>query len=137
MVAFAGKDVVLKIGDGEVSETFTTLGGLKNCNIKVNQSVIEKANVDSGVWRTVLNGAGIRHITIAGEGIFTDSANEEILRAHAFNGTVSNFQCHFGNGDYLQGSFLVRQYQRTGDMPTIETYRIILESAGIISYTAS
>lgn len=136
MTAQAGALVLIKIGDGEVSESFTTLGGLRTSSIIVNNQLLETSNVSTGAWRQLQDVSGIRTVTITGTGLFTDSVSEEIMRGVAFNGNIHNYQFIFANGDSITGAFLVEEYERSGNIDDAETYRISLQSAGNISFAA-
>ena len=137
MSAFSGALVLIKIGDGEVSESFTTIGGLRVCAMGVNSQMLNSSTIGSGAWRSALDGAGMRAMSISGNGIFTDSAAEETLRTQAFSNGVKNYRFVFGNGDSVTGAFFVTAYQRSGAYDGEETYSLTLQSAGAISFTGA
>ncbi|NDG19983.1 MAG: hypothetical protein EB117_17205 [Betaproteobacteria bacterium] len=89
-----------------------------------------------GAWRRLATAQALRSVSIEGEGIFTDANSEERARTLAFNGSVNNYQLHFGNGDYLTGSFLIAVYERQGEYHEEDVYALRFESAGAISYVA-
>lgn len=137
MTAQKGSLVLLKVGDGESSESFTTIGGLRTTQLTHNNQPVDATHKGSGAWRELLNGAGIRTVTISGNGIFTDSAAEETVRGFAMNNQIKNYQLTFGNGDALTGAFQITNYQRAGAYDGEENFAITLASAGEITFTTA
>ncbi len=136
MTAQKGSLVLLKVGDGAIEESFTTIGGMRITKLALNTRLIDASNVDSGAWRKLQDGGGIRFVTVSGIGLFTDSTAEEILRQTAFGGLGRNFQISFGNGNELQGAFMVSYYERAGEYTSEETTVITLESAGVVVFSS-
>jgi TP901-1 family phage major tail protein len=130
-----GSLVLIKIGDGNVTETFSTIGGLRASRIVLNNQVVQSDTLTSGIWRQALPNAGVRTLTISGSGIFSDAASEEMLRGYAFGGTVNNYRFIFANGDYIAGPFIITSYERGGNQDSEETYSITLASAGTLAFT--
>ena len=61
MTVQAGKDILLKIGDGGAPEVFTTVAGLRARTIALNARTVDVTDGDSaGRWRELLAGAGVR-----------------------------------------------------------------------------
>lgn len=138
MTAQKGSLVLLKVGDGGTpTETFTTVGGLRTTSFTHNNQTVDATNKDSGAWRELLEGAGVRSISISGSGVFTDSAAEETVRGYAVNNSIQNYELTFGNGDKLSGAFQITSYQRAGTYNDAETYSITLASAGAVTFTTA
>ncbi len=132
-----GSLVLLKIGDGQVTENFTTIGGVRITEMELNNNSIEATNPESGAWRQLLGNAGIRSVSISATGLFADSAAEETLRGYAFAGSLDNYELHFGNGDMLSGAFHISEYQRSAVHDGEEEFSITLESGGVITFTTA
>lgn len=137
MAIQSGSDLLLKIGDGGDPESFATIGGLRTTFLRVENQTVANDNVASGAWRSLLEGGGTKQITVSASGWFSDSAEEETLRAHAFANGAANYELHFGNGDTLSGPFQLTRYQRDGSRGEAEEYSITLVSAGVVSYSAT
>lgn len=137
MVAQKGSLLLLKVGDGGDPESFTTVGGMRTTSLTHNNQSIDTTNKDSGAWRQLLDGAGIRSISISGAGVFTDSTAEETVRGLAMSNSINNYQLNFGNGDVLTGAFQITSYGRSGNYNDEESYTITLASAGTITFTAA
>jgi TP901-1 family phage major tail protein len=137
MTAMKGSLVLLKAGDGATpTEAFTTLGGLQVTRMVVQNRPVASDTLESGAWRSLAGGAGLKQALIEGHGIFTNAASEDIVRANALAGSVNNYKLAFPNGSIVSGAFIVAAYAREGDVEQAEAYAITLESAGAISYSA-
>ena len=135
MAAQKGALVLIKVGNGGGPETFATVGGLRTTRLVLNNQLVDTTNKDSGGWRLLLAGAGIRSITLSGSGIFTDSASEETVRGYAFTNSINNYEFYFGGNDKISGAFQITSYERAGNHDGEETYAITFESAGAITST--
>lgn len=136
MTAQKGSLLLLKVGDGATpTENFTTVGGLRTTGFTHNNQTVDASNKDSGSWRTLLEDAGIRSVTISGTGVFTNAASEEAVRLIAMNNQIKNFKLTLGNGDSMTGPFHITSYQRAGNYNNEETYSLSLASAGTIVFT--
>jgi TP901-1 family phage major tail protein len=135
MTSQPGSLVLLKVGDGGAPETFTPVGGLVLTSFIHRNEGIDATTLDSGAWHELLEGAGMRTVSISGSGRFTDSAAEEAVRANAMNASIRNYRITFGNGDVLSGKFQIMSYQRGGANGNIEVYSLSLASSGPITFT--
>lgn len=135
MAAQKGALMLIKVGNGGGPETFTTVGGLRTTRMVLNNQLVDTTNKDSGGWRNLLAGAGIRSITLSGSGIFTDLASEETVRGYAFANSINNYEFYFGGNDKISGAFQITSYERAGNFDGEETYAITFESAGTITST--
>lgn len=138
MTAVSATDLTLAIGDSGLPENFTEIGGLQNHRITLrnNPARHHHANINNA-WEESLPNSGRQVVTISGQGIFTDSAAEESLRAQAFSSSANNFQISLGNGDSITGAFSVISYERYASMEGATEYQISLQSTGEIIFTQS
>lgn len=138
MASQKGKELLLKVGDGATSESFTTIGGLRSTSIQLNDELVDTTNKDStGNWREVLAGAGIKSVTFSGSGVFTDSAAEETLRADFFNAAHTNYQVIVPDFGTFEGAFKITSMGYAGEYNGEVTYDVTLESAGEITFTSA
>lgn len=136
MTAQNGALVLIKIGDGAMTESFTTIGGLRTSSMVLNNQMLESTNVSTGQWKQLLNNSGIQSVSLSGSGLFTDSVAEDMMRQNALSSIIGNYRFYFANGDYMTGPFKVASYERSGNHNSEEIYSLILESAGTITFTA-
>lgn len=125
-----GSAFLLKVGDGASPPQFATVAGLRTTQLSVNGDTVVVTSKDSGGWRQLLNGAGIRSVSVAGAGVFTGSAAEARIRASALAGTLDDYRLSFESGDGMTGRFLVTRLDYAGDFNGERTYTLALESSG-------
>ncbi|MEO9470354.1 phage tail protein [Parasphingorhabdus sp.] len=132
MTAEKGSAFLLKISDGESPANYTTMAGLRTTHMSVNGEPVAITNKDSGGWRQLLSGAGVRSVSVSGAGVFTGSDAETRIRDHALNGLIDAYQLSFEGGEILQGDFLVTRLDYSGDYNGERSYTLSLESSGAI-----
>ena len=69
-----GSAFLLKIGDGAAPPAYATVAGLRTTQLSVNGEAVNVTTKDSGGWRELLSGAGVRSVSVSAAGIFTGSA---------------------------------------------------------------
>ena len=137
MAAQKGKDILLKIGDGESPEVFTTVAGLRARTISLNARSVDATDSDSaGRWRELLAGAGVRQASVSGAGVFRDAASDALIRAAFFAQSADNWQLIVPDFGTLTGAFLVAALEYAGEHEGEATYAITLASAGEITFAA-
>jgi TP901-1 family phage major tail protein len=98
--------------------------------MSVNGDAVNITSKDSGGWRELLSGAGVRSVSVAGSGIFTGSAAEGRLKANALVGTLDDYELSFESGERMRGRFLVTRLDYSGDYNGERNYTLSLESSG-------
>ena len=132
MAAERGSAFLLKLGGGS-PVTYSTVAGLKTTQLTINGDPVAITNKDSGGWRELLSGAGVRSVSVAAGGIFTGSAAEVQVRGLALGGQIAPFELSFESGERMQGSFLVSRLEYAGDFNGERNYSLALESSGAVS----
>lgn len=132
MAAEKGSAFLLKIGSGGATPTYATIAGLKTTQLSVNGDAVNITNKDSGGWRQLLSGAGVRSVSVSGAGIFTGSSAEAQLRGMALAGTIAGYELSFESGERMQGQFLVTRLEYAGDYNGEHNYTLALESSGAV-----
>ena len=132
MPAEKGSAFLLKIGDAATPPVFTTIAGLRTTQMSVNGDAVNITNKDSGGWRELLSGAGVRSVSVSGAGIFTGSSAEASVRAHALAGTIADYELSFEGGERLRGRFLITRLDYAGDYNGERQYTLALESSGVV-----
>lgn len=130
MSAEKGSAFLLKVGNGGSPPVFSTVAGMRTTQLSVNGEAVNVTNKDSGGWRELLSGAGVRSISVAGSGIFTGSAAEARIKSTALSGLLDDYELSFESGDRMQGKFLVTRLDYAGDYNGERTYTMSLESSG-------
>lgn len=134
MAAQAGKDLLVKIDDG--TGTYSTIAGLRARQMTLNANVVDITDQESsGRWRELLSGAGIRHATLTGAGIFRDVASDTALRQIFFDSAIRNFQLVIPSFGILQGPFLVAALVYKAEYAASVEFDLTLESAGALTFS--
>lgn len=129
MAAERGSAFLLKLGSG-APVVYSTVAGLKTTQLTINGDPIAITNKDSGGWRELLSGAGVRSVSVAASGIFTGSVAETQIKNLALGGQTAPYELSFESGERMQGSFLVSRLEYAGDFNGERNYTLALESSG-------
>ena len=138
----AGKGSSFLLKDNSTG-TPATIGGLRSTSMTINGEAVDITTKDSNAFissgndkaRDLLQGGGVRSMSITASGVFTDSSTENILRGFAFDGAIQNYDLVFSDGSKIAGAFLITSYERAGEFNGEETYSVTLESSNTITYT--
>ena len=130
MAAEKGSAFLLKIGNGAVPVGYATVAGLRTTQLSVNGEAVAITSKDSGGWRELLSGAGVRSVSVSGAGVFTGSAAEVRLRGNALSGVIDDYRLSFESGETMTGRFLVTRLDYAGDYNGERNYTLALESSG-------
>lgn len=133
MPAEKGSAFLLKIGDGAEPPAFATVAGLRTTQMSVNGEPVNVTSKDSGGWRELLSGAGVRSVSVAGSGIFTGSAAETRLKSNALAGLIDDYELSFESGERMRGRFLLTRLDYSGDYNGERNYSLSLESSGPVT----
>ena len=135
MAAQKGKDLLIKIADGE---GFTTVAGLRSRRIAFNAETVDITHAESADrWRELLDGAGVKRASLAGRGLFRDASTDELMRQTFFDGAVKNFQVVIPDFGTIQGAFQITSLEFAGEHNGEVTYNLALDSAGALTFTAA
>ncbi len=137
MTAQRGKDILLKVGDGEEPEGFVSVAGLRARTISLNARTVDATDGDSaGRWRELLAGAGVRQASVSGAGIFRDAPSDGLVREAFFSQAARSWRLVIPDFGVLQGPFLVAALEYAGEHEGEATWAMTLASAGEITFEA-
>lgn len=138
MAAQKGKDLLLRIGDGAATESFTTVAGLRATILAFNAQDVDITNAGSdGMWRELLAGAGVKSAAISGAGVFKDAASDALLRTAFFEQSLSNWQIVIPDFGTVTGPFKITALKYDGPYDGEVKLSLALASAGALSFTAA
>lgn len=132
MGAESGRAFLLKVGNGGSPVAYATVAGLRTTQLSINGEMVAITSKDSGGWRELLSGAGVRSVSMSGAGVFTGSAAEVRLKGNALAGVIDDYRLSFESGETLSGRFLVTRLDYAGDYNGERSYTIALESSGAV-----
>jgi len=136
-----GRALLVKIGDGEVSEAFTNLCGLNSKSLTINNSSIDVTTPDcttpeGALWTATLN--GLKNISVSGDGYFEDSTAEARMNTVAMGAdNACNFQIVVPDFGTYAGAFRIASLDFGGETEGGVTYSLSLESNGAVTFTAA
>ncbi len=130
MPAQKGSAFLLKISDGATPAVYRTVAGLRTTQLSITGDPVVITTKESGGWREMLSGAGVRSVSVSAAGIFLGSAAEAQVRANAMAGTIDDYELSFEGGEKLRGRFLVQRLDYAGDFNGERNYTLALESSG-------
>jgi TP901-1 family phage major tail protein len=130
MAAEKGSAFLLKVGNGGTPPIFATVAGMRTTQMSVNGESVNVTSKDSGAWRELLSGAGVRSVSVSASGIFTGSAAETRVRNNALAGLIDDYELSFESGERMRGRFLVTRLDYAGDYNGERNYALSLESSG-------
>jgi TP901-1 family phage major tail protein len=130
MAAEKGSAFLLKVGNGGNPPVYATVAGMRTTQMSVNGEAVNVTSKDSGGWRELLSGAGVRSVSVAGSGIFTGSAAETRLKSNALAGLIDDYELSFESGERMRGRFLLTRLDYSGDYNGERNYTLSLESSG-------
>lgn len=133
MAAQKGSAFLLKITNGASPAVYQTVAGLRTTQMSINGDAVVVTSKDSGGWRDLLSGAGVRSVSVSAAGIFLGSVAEARIRANALAGSIDDYELSFEDGDKLRGRFLVQKLDYAGDFNGERNYTLQLESSGVVT----
>lgn len=123
MAVEKGSAFLLKIGDGNAPVAYSTVAGLRTTQLSVNGEAVNITSKDSGGWRELLPGAGVRSVSVSGAGVFTGSTAEVRLRNHALAGAIDEYELSFRVASGCAGAFWSRGWTMPGIIMASATIR--------------
>lgn len=134
MSAQKGKDILLKVDNGG---SFVSIAGLRTRRLTFNAQSVDVTNSESaGRWRELLEGVGVRHASLNGNGIFKDEASDIYCRQLFFDGSIKTWQVVIPSFGVVSGLFQMVSLDYRGDHAGEVTFDISMESAGALSFAA-
>lgn len=132
-----GRDILIKIGDGEEPEALVTVAGIRAKTISLNARSVDGTSGESPeAWRELIAGAGVKSASVSGAGVFKDAASDVLIQQAFFSQSVSTFQVIIPSFGTLTGPFLVEALDYSGDHDGEAAFAITLASAGALSFAA-
>jgi TP901-1 family phage major tail protein len=137
MTIQAGKDVLVKIGDGLDPQGFLAVAGLRMKTISLNARSIDVTNADSpDGWRELLGGVGVKTCSMSGAGVFVDAAADAQVRAAFFEQAVKAWQLVIPDFGVIEGAFQVAALDYSGRHDGETAWSMTLASAGALTFEA-
>jgi TP901-1 family phage major tail protein len=134
-----GRLLLIKIGDAASPEVFANLCGLKTRSFNLSANEVDTTipdcdNPGDAVQKTAE--PGIVNRQFSGSGAFFAGATQAILMGHVRGATVFNAQVVVpGDGEY-EGSWMVSDFEFSGEMEGNMEFSATFSAAGPLTFTA-
>jgi TP901-1 family phage major tail protein len=132
MTAQKGLSMLLRLG---TVASPTTVAGLRNTTLSINNEMVDVTNKDSAGWRALLQQAGVQSITITADGTAESATSFETLQGYAQVNTNNTMNMIYGDGDTIEGLFQITKFDVSGAYNKEQTFSITLESSGQPTFT--
>lgn len=131
--------LLVKIGGGDVPDTFNTLCGLTTRNFTINDSSVDVTSIDcenpgDPVWREMMD--GIRSITVSGNGFFENDAQaKRLVNAKLSGNGKIPFEIVVPGLGSFKGPFFIGEITFGGELEGAISQSLNLASTGKIEFT--
>lgn len=135
MAGQRGRDILIKVSDGNIPEAFETLAGIRSTEIDLNAASVDGTAADSqDGWRELIAGAGVKSARVRGRGVFKDAASDDRMRDIFFSGDLMRWQLIIPGMGAVTGPFQIREIKWNGAYDGEAGFSIDLESAGALAF---
>ena len=130
-----GRDILIKVSDGNIPEAFETLAGIRSTEIDLNAASVDGTAADSQAgWRELIAGAGVKSARVRGRGVFKDAVSDDRMRDIFFSGDLMRWQLIIPGMGAVTGPFQIREIKWNGAYDGEAGFSIDLESAGALAF---
>lgn len=137
MAGQRGRDILIKVSDGNVPEAFETLAGIRSTEIDLNAASVDGTAADSqDGWRELIAGAGVKSARVRGRGVFKDAVSDDRMRDIFFYGDLARWQLIIPGMGAVTGPFEIREIKWNGAYDGEAGFSIDLQSAGALAFEA-
>ena len=135
---YAGNLMLLALEETEGGGTYTTILGMRDTSISINQNTVDTTSKDSAGVRQLLDAQTLRSVSISGSGVFVNDDGFNILRDAAMAGNIMGFKVTIPGtsaaGGTYTGQFAITSLEESGSYNGEVQYSISLESAGTVTW---
>ena len=134
MTDYTGRAFLLKTGTWSGG---TEVAECRSNTLSGNIEMVDITSKASNAFRTLLEGAGTKSITISGSGNVSNVAGFETFQGYWFAGSINALAMGWADGDTLEASFLITSFQITGEHNGAQTFTFSAESSGTYTFTGA
>lgn len=134
MTNYKGRDFVLKNGTWSGG---TTVADCRAHTLKIAHETVDITNKSSNGFRTLLEGAGTKSISVTLSGVVTNDSAFETLQGYCNAGSINAHALGWADSDTIEGSFMATGLEIGGEYNGEQTFSITLESSGSWTYTGA
>jgi TP901-1 family phage major tail protein len=134
MTDYTGRAFLLKTGAWSGG---TEVAECQENTLRINHEAVDITHKGSAGYRTLLEGAGTKSVTLSGGGVMSNVAGFETFQGYANAGSINALAMGWADGDTLEGSFMVTSFEVTGAHNGAQTFSFTAESSGSWTFTAA
>lgn len=132
MKLLPGQDLLVSLEKTE--GLFLPIAGLRSRSITFRSSTADASHAESGVWRQLLPGGGLRQLTVSGVGLFLNDEAANASRAAFFADTYANWRIEIPPTGVISGPFHLVSLDITGVTDAEASMSLSLVSAGALTF---
>jgi len=137
MAAQPGRETLIKVGDGQPTEAFITIGGARSKTLSINNTEVDITNSDSANQRELLAGAGVTSVSMSVSGVFVDDTAFSTLEGYARSAAIETYQFIFDDWGTYEGEFLCTNFEEGAEHDGEATFSADFASSGTVGFTAA
>jgi TP901-1 family phage major tail protein len=137
MSKFRGLDFILEVKTDADPITWTKVCGLTQTGLTINAESVDVTDNCSNGWREMLEGAGVRSVSITASGNANDNAAQLFITQAILVDEFIEARIRRGYGDEFSGTWHIPSNGFSAPYNGAETFEVTLESAGEITYSAT
>lgn len=115
-------------------EVFKTIGGLRTGGNSFASEAIDITNYGSNNWRQIKDGAGLKSVSVSGEGVYNNSTNYKAMESSAFANTLVCLAfVDVTQGRVYHGCYKITAIEASAEHNGEATFSMSAESSGEIT----
>jgi predicted secreted protein len=139
MPAQRGSDLLIKRGDGQPTEVFTTVGALQSSTLRINGNPIEvttadDVDVNGEIWKTFITGP--KDLGVSGNGIGKALEPIQSVYNDYATGAITNYQLVVPNLGTFTVAMIVGNMEFSGQYDGVAGFSLDLQSAAAPTFAA-
>jgi TP901-1 family phage major tail protein len=133
MTAQAGRDFTLYLGT--VASLGAEIADMRTTSFRRNGEMVDVTTKDSNGKRTLLAGAGVTSLSVSATGVISDNDQIMTLDARCEAMSIDSYVLVFADGDKIELSGQITQFEAAGEYNGEQTYNLSIESSGATTQT--
>ncbi|ADM09675.1 hypothetical protein PB2503_08099 [Parvularcula bermudensis HTCC2503] len=135
MTPVPGKDILIEISDGQGG--FEILGGMRAKTFSLSTDTVDVTHAESAGWRALMPEAGIRRMSVSGNGLFIDDQAAARAQNSLLSAQVDEMRLSLPSFGHFVGPFMVTTIDYSGTYKGEATVSLSFASAGEVQFTGS
>jgi TP901-1 family phage major tail protein len=119
---------------GLIVDAYVLVGGLRSKSLSMSSEAIDITNQESGEWKTMLDGSGVRAVALSASGVYTSEEHFRLVRTAFLNNALICFMLQdTKNDELIESCFKVSSLEISGDYDAEGEYSISADSSGPVT----